>query len=601
MKALLKASSAFIEEMELIYHKAEQSRVYRSLHKHLPRLKSFVYVLVVILNLNVLFAPARLGGCANDAFLQHLSGARPLDFFELASLCFTTVLMCLVLAGYVIIVKNLWVTEIPLLVASLDDAAAEALEDALRQGLARPPKEAWDASAWAPFFSGIAGSVLFGCIHALNFPADEGLFPDYEDDDELYNASSSDTLTRLRRTLLKASSSSSTTSGVVSPDARDTRISPGSLYLTLLLGLVVPSGLYSMRQHIGDFPYSPQQRRYAIVYDTLVHRSFLRNHMGLGACCILGFFVNEEFFTLELLDIVVISPVIADIIKSVTSPGIALGLVFYLFCVSVLIYASFGRNHFAASLKVPYYDAELEESINKECHSLLGCFYLLAYQGLSEAGNIKSALQIAQTGSADYPLRIIFDSVFFIWVGVVLMNIITGLMVDTFSSIREEKATREEILASDCFVCGLQRNTYEDMGLGPTAPTFDKHLSSDHDLWSYVYYVAYLRKKDPTEDSGIESYVRQQVNDLSLEWIPSRTCFVLEAQRKGTGKSSEDSKSSGNGSGLSTDQAEANARAAMASVVRAKRQDAAIQEVNRKLDELTAEIRELAQSGFRSP
>jgi hypothetical protein len=269
--------------------------------------------------------------------------------------------------------------------------------------------------------------------------------------------------------------------------------------------------------------------------------------------------------------------------------------------VSVLIYASFGRNHFAASLKVPYYDAELEESINKECHSLLGCFYLLAYQGLSEAGNIKSALQIAQTGSADYPLRIIFDSVFFIWVGVVLMNIITGLMVDTFSSIREEKATREEILASDCFVCGLQRNTYEDMGLGPTAPTFDKHLSSDHDLWSYVYYVAYLRKKDPTEDSGIESYVRQQVNDLSLEWIPSRTCFVLEAQRKGTGKSSEDSKSSGNGSGLSTDQAEANARAAMASVVRAKRQDAAIQEVNRKLDELTAEIRELAQSGFRSP
>jgi hypothetical protein len=176
---------------------------------------------------------------------------------------------------------------------------------------------------------------------------------------------------------------------------------------------VLPLALYSLRQHIGDFPCSTRQRKYAIVYDTLVQRSFLRNHAGLGACCVLGFFVNEEYFTLELLDIVVISPVIADIIKSVTSPGLALGLVFYLFCVSVLIYASFGRNHFGSSLKVPYYDAELEESVTKECHSLLGCFYMIAYQGLSEAGNVKAALQIAQTGSADYPLRIVFDSVLF--------------------------------------------------------------------------------------------------------------------------------------------------------------------------------------------
>jgi hypothetical protein len=177
--------------------------------------------------------------------------------------------------------------------------------------------------------------------------------------------------------------------------------------------------------------------------------------------------------------------------------------------------------------------------------------------------------------------------VFFIWVGVVLMNIITGLMVDTFSSIREEKATRAEILASDCFVCGLQRNAYEDAGLSPNSPTFDAHLSDDHDLWSYVYYIAYLQKKDPTEDSGIESYVRQQVDDLSLEWIPSRTCFVLEAQGKAG------SSSGGGGGASSSDHSAADAMAGLANVVRAAKQDAAMKEIHRKLDELTAELRHI--------
>jgi hypothetical protein len=41
-----------------------------------------------------------------------------------------------------------------------------------------------------------------------------------------------------------------------------------------------------------------------------------------------------------------------------------------------------------------------------------------------------------------------------------------------------------------------------------------------------------LKKKDSTEESGIESYVRSQIEVGSLEWIPSRTCYVLEKEGK---------------------------------------------------------------------
>jgi hypothetical protein len=126
---------------------------------------------------------------------------------------------------------------------------------------------------------------------------------------------------------------------------------------------------------------------------------------------------------------------------------------------------------------------------------------MLSYNGLSESGNIKSTLAPPFVGTATYPNRVLFDSVFFVWVGIVLMNIITGLMVDTFSSLRGEKEDRESTLATDCFVCGTQRSTYEDLGLPPAFPSFQDHLASDHDLWSYVFYIAYLKSKVVAEQN----------------------------------------------------------------------------------------------------
>ena len=129
-------------------------------------------------------------------------------------------------------------------------------------------------------------------------------------------------------------------------------------------------------------------------------------------------------------------------------------------------------------------------------------------------------------------MRIVFDSVFFVFVGLVLMNIITGLMVEFFSSARRKKRERAAKLENECFICGLTRAGYQDAVQASSHRPFDAHLAEDHNLWSYVYFAAYLRDKDPTEDSGIESYVRSQVNAGSLKWFPSRTFFALESLKK---------------------------------------------------------------------
>jgi hypothetical protein len=305
------------------------------------------------------------------------------------------------------------------------------------------------------------------------------------------------------------------------------------LYVIVFLVLNIPLGLRAFRKCLASYPQSKHMRDYAILYDLLIVRDYLRNHLILTVFCFLGYFVNVEFFTLELLDVVPISPVISDIIKSVTAPGKALGLVFYLFCVTVMIYASFGMTHFESSFLVPQFISENGSYKEyKQCGSMLQCFYAVFHEGLSEAGNLKEFLNIALVGDQTFPMRTVFDSIFFVWVGIILLNVITGLMVDTFSSIREEKQSRAIVLANDCFVCGTLRHSYEDLALGNEAPTFDQHLSEDHNLWTYVHYISYLKKKDPTEDSGIESYVRQQLSEYSMQWIPTRTSFFLESYFK---------------------------------------------------------------------
>ena len=36
---------------------------------------------------------------------------------------------------------------------------------------------------------------------------------------------------------------------------------------------------------------------------------------------------------------------------------------------------------------------------------------------------------------------------------------------------------------------------------------FEEHITKKHNIWNYLYYIAYIESKPETELSGIESYV----------------------------------------------------------------------------------------------
>lgn len=75
-------------------------------------------------------------------------------------------------------------------------------------------------------------------------------------------------------------------------------------------------------------------------------------------------------------------------------------------------------------------------------------------------------------------------------------------MVDSFCELREVAEKRGESLRDECFICGYSRSAYDDLG---GDYNFDNHIFQEHNLWNYLYFIHYLREKDPTEYNGVES------------------------------------------------------------------------------------------------
>ena len=135
----------------------------------------------------------------------------------------------------------------------------------------------------------------------------------------------------------------------------------------MILGVNLPWTLSCVRNYIV-VPDTPQTRIFCIVYDTLVSKPFFRNHVLLMVFSINGF-INNYWFTLMLMDIMNNSKVLGDVSRSVTDNIVALGWVFYLFIVTVVIYAQFGLEFFEDYF---LYDGDTDDADERGCQ--LGLF-----------------------------------------------------------------------------------------------------------------------------------------------------------------------------------------------------------------------------------
>jgi hypothetical protein len=87
--------------------------------------------------------------------------------------------------------------------------------------------------------------------------------------------------------------------------------------------------------------------------------------------------------------------------------------------------------------------------------------------------------------------------------------------------LRDAKSESEFSKANNCFICSVDRETFKRKGVD-----FNGHTKSDHNLWHYLYFFAYLKEQKMKGDlTPIELYVMNKVEFVFM-------CFNVKRLRE---------------------------------------------------------------------
>lgn len=84
----------------------------------------------------------------------------------------------------------------------------------------------------------------------------------------------------------------------------------------------------------------------------------------------------------------------------------------------------------------------------------------------------------------------LYDVAFFVLIPVIMLAIVSGIIIDGFGASRDARNEVYEDQKNNCFICSLQSSKFERMSRG-----FDYHVRHEHNMWQYIYLMAYLQLK----------------------------------------------------------------------------------------------------------
>lgn len=99
---------------------------------------------------------------------------------------------------------------------------------------------------------------------------------------------------------------------------------------------------------------------------------------------------------------------------------------------------------------------------------------------------------------------------------------INGVIVTTFSQIREESVTKEEDISNRCFICSLDKLEFEKRKIN-----FNEHVELEHNTENYIKYLVYVKSINPKDLDADQSYVVQCLKNKDIAFFPVFRSFSI--------------------------------------------------------------------------
>jgi len=241
--------------------------------------------------------------------------------------------------------------------------------------------------------------------------------------------------------------------------------------------------------------------------------AFLRSPIFLWRWIYLIIAVLVTFYPmlscLLLLEILAQSGTLNQVVKALTHRGRQLLLTVLLGVVLSYIFSVIGFGTMpdkfelapaevvdGSTIGIHYYHAP--------CRTLYKCLVVNFAVGLT-TGDLGSGLEPAPWENSEYmALRTVFTLAYFVIITTILMNIIFGIIIDTFGELRSRRDEIKNDIYGTCFICALESSVFERKS---TTGDFFYHVKYEHHMWDYLAFIVYLQEKPETEYTGMESYV----------------------------------------------------------------------------------------------
>ena len=231
---------------------------------------------------------------------------------------------------------------------------------------------------------------------------------------------------------------------------------------------------------------------------------------------------NYLFLVIEILFIVNIVPTLSDILKAMRIKYLHIILVLLLDFLIVYVFMWLGFFFFKHFF---VYDEILESSSGSLisegfCYSSVQCYLYYISLGTRSGGGIGDSIS-AVSYQKDFRMfiaRFFNDMLFFIIVNLVLGNVFLGIIIDTFGELRDAQLENENDMKNICFICQLSSDACLTRNID-----FDKHVNEVHNIWNYVYFLAYLHLNNPNNFNRVENSVWEKLEKQDYSWIPIDT------------------------------------------------------------------------------
>ena len=179
------------------------------------------------------------------------------------------------------------------------------------------------------------------------------------------------------------------------------------------------------------------------------------------------------------------------------------------------------------------FSQEIEYINDNVCESLIFCFLNALDSGLRARGGIgDSAIRVSYSrNKIHYIKRLIIDDIFFILIVIISIDLVFGIILGAFSTLRNKEQKYMADKKNHCFICHVNKNTLEK-----NRQNFNEHREKIHNPWNYANYMITLKFSDSNNLNAINSYANKKIENKDISWLPT----FKDLKEKGKNGKNED-------------------------------------------------------------